>query len=146
MKILAAIDDSHTSPVVVQALVKQLPADRAQIRVLHVLQPLSLAAPPQMSPGYAPELEDQKKEKQIFVEQIAAQLRGAGFAVESTRVEIGDVREKIVDAAAEWGADLIVVGSHSRSGIRRLLLGSVAEFVARHAHCSVQIVRPRAGA
>ena len=49
--------------------------------------------------------------------------------------------ERIIDSAAEWRADLIVVGSHGRSGIPRFLLGSVAEFVARHAKCSVEIVR-----
>jgi nucleotide-binding universal stress UspA family protein len=58
-----------------------------------------------------------------------------------TAVEKGDVRLKIIDSAAEWNADLIVIGSHGRSGIPRLLLGSVAEFVARNALCSVEIVR-----
>jgi universal stress protein A len=58
-----------------------------------------------------------------------------------TAVEVGDIREKIIDRASDWGADLIVVGSHGRSGIQRFLLGSVAEFVARNAHCSVEIVR-----
>ncbi|MGA3128412.1 MAG: universal stress protein [Candidatus Korobacteraceae bacterium] len=54
---------------------------------------------------------------------------------------MGDIREKIIDDASGWGADLIVVGSHGRSGIQRFLLGSMAEFVARHAKCSVEIVR-----
>ena len=54
---------------------------------------------------------------------------------------MGDIRDTIIDAAAEWRADLIVVGSHGQRGIQRFLLGSVAEFVARHAKCSVEIVR-----
>jgi nucleotide-binding universal stress UspA family protein len=70
-------------------------------------------------------------------------MRCVGFKAE-TAVEVGDIREKIIDAAEEWGADLIVVGSHGRSGIPRFLLGSVAEFVARHAKCSVEIVRASA--
>ncbi|HLI62710.1 MAG TPA: universal stress protein [Terriglobales bacterium] len=41
----------------------------------------------------------------------------------------------------EWHADLIMVGSHGRRAVARMLLGSVAEFVARHAKCSAEIVR-----
>jgi nucleotide-binding universal stress UspA family protein len=93
-----------------------------------------------MGSGYAPELEDQKKPAHELVERIAKELRGAGFKVD-TAVEVGDIRETIIDSAAEWGADLIVVGSHGQSAIQRFLLGSVAEFVARHAKCSVEIVR-----
>jgi nucleotide-binding universal stress UspA family protein len=93
-----------------------------------------------MAPGYAPELDDQKKPADELLERIASELRCGGFKVD-TSVEVGDIRERIIDAAQEWGADLIVVGSHGRSGIPRFLLGSVAEFVARHAECSVEIVR-----
>ncbi len=93
-----------------------------------------------MAPGYAPELEDQKKPAGELVERIAKELRAAGFQA-STAIEVGDIRESIIDSAAEWRSDLIVVGSHGQRGIQRFLLGSVAEFVARHARCSVEIVR-----
>jgi nucleotide-binding universal stress UspA family protein len=43
--------------------------------------------------------------------------------------------------AEEWHPDLIVLGSHGQKGLRQFLLGSVAEFVARHAKCSVLVVR-----
>ena len=139
MKILMGIDDSKVSGDVLRAIVTQFRTEHTEIRVLHVLQPLA-PAPPQMAPGYAPELEDQKKPAHELVERIAKELRSAGFKVDAA-VEIGDIRERIIDSAAEWGADLIVVGSHGQRGIRRFLLGSVAEFVARHAKCSVEIVR-----
>ncbi len=140
MKILIGIDDSQSSEGVLTAIVTQFKAEGTMVRILHVLQPIAPSAPPQMSPGYAPELEDQKKEARNLVERIGGELSRAGFTVD-TAVEIGDIREKIIDCAAEWGADLIVVGSHGQRGIRRFLLGSVAEFVARHARCSVEIVR-----
>jgi nucleotide-binding universal stress UspA family protein len=108
--------------------------------VLHVLQPIAVSAPPQMSPKYTPELEDHGKKAEELVERAGKTLRAAGFKVE-TAIEKGDIRLKLIDAAAEWKADLIVVGSHGRSAIPRLLLGSVAEFVARNAYCSVEIVR-----
>jgi len=139
MKILIGIDDSKVSGDVSRAIVMQFRAEHTEIRVLHVLQPIA-PAPPQMAPGYAPELDDQKKPARELVERIAKELLSAGFKVD-TAVEVGDIRERIIDSAAEWGADLIVVGSHGQRGIRRFLLGSVAEFVARHAKCSVEIVR-----
>jgi nucleotide-binding universal stress UspA family protein len=140
MKILTGIDDSKASGDVLKAIIAQFRTENTEVRVLHVLQP-SAPTPPQMAPGYAPELEDQKKPAHELVERIAKELQSAGFKVH-TAVEIGDIRETIIDDAAEWHADVIVVGSHGRSGVQRFLLGSVAEFVARHAKCSVEIVRP----
>ncbi len=139
MKILTGVDDSRSSGDVSRAIVRQFRTENTEVRVLHVLQP-SAPAPPQMASGYAPELEDQKKTAGELVERIAKELQGAGFKVDIA-VAVGDIRETIIDSAAEWGADLIVVGSRGQSGIQRLLLGSVAEFVARHAKCSVEIVR-----
>jgi nucleotide-binding universal stress UspA family protein len=53
----------------------------------------------------------------------------------------GDPRDQIVQTAKEVGADLIVMGTHGRRGVKRALLGSVAEGVLRHAHCPVLAVR-----
>jgi len=55
----------------------------------------------------------------------------------------GKPKWRIVDEAKEWGADSIVVGSHGRRGMTRLLLGSVSEAVAMNADCSVEVVRIR---
>ncbi len=59
-------------------------------------------------------------------------------------VRVGTPAAEIVDAATEWHADLIVIGSHGRGGVSRLLLGSVAEGVMRHAPCPVLVVRAQA--
>jgi len=56
-------------------------------------------------------------------------------------LETGDPRDLIVQAATKLGADLIVMGTHGRRGLRRLLLGSVAESIARTAPCPVLLVR-----
>jgi nucleotide-binding universal stress UspA family protein len=58
-------------------------------------------------------------------------------------VRQGDPRTVIIDEAKAWSADLIVVGSHGYTGIKRLLLGSVAQSVVSHAPCSVEVVRPK---
>jgi len=70
-------------------------------------------------------------------------IRAAGLQAASV-VRQGHIRTTVVDVAAKWHADLIVVGSHGRKGVKRILLGSVSDYVARHAPCSVQIVRMRA--
>jgi nucleotide-binding universal stress UspA family protein len=94
-----------------------------------------------MARGYAPELEQQAAQLRSLVEKCAQQLRAAGYAV-TTAVETGDVRETIIDTASNWYADLTLLGSQGHKGMDRLLLGSVAESVVRHAHCSVLVVRP----
>jgi nucleotide-binding universal stress UspA family protein len=142
MKVLMAVDHSQFSACVVEAAIQQFRPEQTEVRVLHVLQPAT-PPPPQMSPGYAPELEAEKKPAQELVERLAEKLRTAGFKASGV-LDVGDVREQIVDYAAEWQADLIMVGSRGRMTVARMLLGSVAEFVARHAKCSVEIVR-RAG-
>ena len=60
-----------------------------------------------------------------------------------TKIISGSAREAILDEAERWGADLIVLGSHSYNGWQRFLLGSVSHAVATHAHCSVEIVRQK---
>ncbi len=140
MKILLAVDDSKFSDAALEAVIAQIPPQGTEVLVLHVVEPITLSSPPQMSSSYTPELEAQVKEGQEFVERDVQKLRGAGFKAQGA-VETGDIRGIILDAAAELGADLIVLGSHGRKGVQRFLLGSVAENVARHAQCSVEIVR-----
>jgi nucleotide-binding universal stress UspA family protein len=144
MKVLMGIDDSKYAADIAAAFVAQFRAENTEVLVLHVLQPMGFSSPPEMAAGYAPELADLKQSAQELVQRIADQLRAAGFNAE-TAVEVGDVRESILDSASEWRADLILLGSHGMRGLPRFLLGSVAEFVARHAKCSVQIIRAPAG-
>ena len=68
--------------------------------------------------------------------------RSAPLEVEG-KVLQGNPKKVILHDADEWGADLIALSSHSTSGLERFLLGSVSLAVAKHAKCSVEIVRPR---
>jgi nucleotide-binding universal stress UspA family protein len=140
MKILVGLGDSRYSSAILDSLVNQFRSEHAEIRVIHVLQPLAVVPMPEMSADYAPELQDFKGPAHELVERFASDARAAGFKADAV-VEIGDVRECLLDAAANWPADLIMVGSHVQRGIGRFLLGSVAESVVRHARCSVQVVR-----
>jgi universal stress protein A len=77
------------------------------------------------------------------LEQRAAPLRAGGLDV-STRSVLGDLDEGILAAARDAGADLIVMGTHGRTGLAHLFLGSIAEKVLRHAPIPVLTVREAA--
>lgn len=140
MKVLLAIDDSKFSEAAAKSLAEQFRPPDTEVRVLHVVEPIAISEPPQMSPGYYPELEDRLPHAREIVDRAGKTLSSAGFRV-TTSVATGDARSIILQEAAEWHADLIVMGSHGRKGLERFFLGSVSEAVARYAHCSVQIVR-----
>ncbi len=74
------------------------------------------------------------------LEDIAGPLRDAGLDV-ATRALLGDVADEILQLVPEVGADLIVMGTHGRTGLRHLLLGSMAEKVIRQATVPVLTVR-----
>ena len=143
MRVLFAVDDSVFAEDLLRAVVAGVRHENTQVLVLHVLQPVNTVPPPEMAQGYAPELESEKQPARALVERIAVELRRTGFAVQ-TVVRIGDVANTILDKAAEWRADLIVVGSHGQRSIHDFILGSVAESVAHRAGCSVAIVRTAA--
>jgi nucleotide-binding universal stress UspA family protein len=144
MKILLAIDGSKYSEAPAEILSSAFRMQGTEVLVLQVVEPLVFSMPPQMGRGYAPEmaerLQDQTAKAKESVAHRAEILRKTGFKTDSRVVE-NEVRTGILAVAEDYGADLIVLGSHGEKGLRRFLLGSVAEFVARHAHCSVLIVR-----
>ena len=65
--------------------------------------------------------------------------------LEQNPIPTGEPRSMILDIAEAWPADLIILGSHGRRGVDRFLMGSVAESVAVHAHCSVEVIRSKSG-
>ncbi len=79
-------------------------------------------------------------EAQRFADEAVARLREAGRTA-ATEVREGDAATEIIQAAQAVSADLIVIGTHGRTGLARLTLGSVASNVTRHAPCSVLVVR-----
>lgn len=69
--------------------------------------------------------------------------RGEAAAFGSSTVDIGDPRDLILNTAKTRGADLIVMGTHGRRGLSRMVMGSVAENVLRHAPCPVLVIREK---
>jgi nucleotide-binding universal stress UspA family protein len=74
-------------------------------------------------------------------EELIPVLKGHVAAVE-TRVVEGDARQKLIELAKEWSADLMVVGARGLGAVATALLGSVSIAVVRHAPCAVMVVRP----
>lgn len=150
MKILLAVDDSKFSQVAIQSVLHTARPQETEVRVLHVLEPIEplLMSPETPTwtalPVYAEMMEQRRQHATELVKRAAESLKAAGFKACSYAVEGGIPKLAIVDEAKKWGANLIVLGSHGRTGLDRFLLGSVSEAVARHAACSVEIVRPPA--
>lgn len=142
MKILLAIDDSKHSEAAMQMVMRHMRAEDTEICVTHVVEPVWLVL--DYETGELGQIEVSREERisrgKEIIERTKQCVMKAGFKV-STALDEGDARLAIVDRAVQWKADLIVLGSHGRKGVGRLLLGSVAESVARHARCSVLIVR-----
>jgi nucleotide-binding universal stress UspA family protein len=86
--------------------------------------------------------DEELREAGAELARTAAALSGGRV---DKRVEVGDPAGVICTVAAELGVDVVVVGSHGRSGLSRLLLGSVSEHVVRSAPCPVLVVREGAG-
>ena len=81
MKILFATDDSKFSEAAAKSLAQQFRPQDTEVRVLHVVEPITISAPPQMSPGYYPELEDRLPQAHEVAERAAKTLSSAGFRV-----------------------------------------------------------------
>jgi nucleotide-binding universal stress UspA family protein len=112
----------------------------AEVGFIHVIDPSGAIAPESGVPADKMAAMAEQEGKRLvaaFRQRLPAQLTALEF------VQIGRPASKIVEAAKQWPADLIVVGSHGRTGITRTLLGSVAEGIMRHATCPVLVVKAK---
>jgi nucleotide-binding universal stress UspA family protein len=144
MRILLAIDGSPHSQAAVDEIARRPWPKSSTVRIISVIRPYIPPATEFVLAGAT--LDDVRQQQASSAEQItgraAEALKEAGLSAETT-VREGDPRSAIVGEADEWDADLIVVGSHGRTGLTRLLLGSVAQAIVGHASCSVEVVRQR---
>jgi nucleotide-binding universal stress UspA family protein len=142
MKILLAVDGSPHSDVAVHEVISRPWPQGSVVRIMSAVQPYTPPSTEMVLAGATLESVTRQQTEQAaqLTSRGAESVRQAGLEVE-TAVRQGDPRSAIVDEASEWGADLIVLGSHGRTGIKRWLLGSVAGSVVSHAPCSVEVVR-----
>lgn len=134
MRILIAMDESDYSLRTAEAVARSIHPENSQVLLLHVLEPAAVFEPDQS-------FWSREEQAKIFLKKAAGQLQSANFREIDMRVVDGEVPKRIVEVAREWNADFIVLGSQGRTGLVDMLLGSVAESVARNADCSIVIVR-----
>ncbi|MCA8997143.1 MAG: universal stress protein [Planctomycetaceae bacterium] len=133
--VLVPVDFSEESQNALLAAA-ELTGDVTKLRLLHVLPPLEA-----MSPGVVwGDLSDEKREDAV-IEHAKGFLAANGMSDAAFEVRVGSLGHEITEYANEINADLIVISSHGYHGIKRMLLGSTAEAVIRHAHCAVLVMR-----
>ena len=149
MKILLAVDGSPCSDAAVIEVGRRPWPDGSAIEVLTTFE---LPSPPTPETWALPlnffeemDLALQKQARNV-VEDAIEKLKPRLSKTISLDAKIlpGPPQSVILDEAEEWGADLIVVGSHGYRAWERFLLGSVSQSVVSHAKCSVEVVRCRA--
>ena len=109
------------------------------IRLLHIVSLPSLASDLRASVVMTPSPEELEKLKASLSDLAESQVPDA--ETEFAIVTASDIGPAIVEAAGQWPADLIVLGTHGRGALGRLVFGSVATYVTQHASCPVTTVR-----
>jgi len=143
MKVLVGVDESaHAEATLEFVRGMSWPADTEIVVVSAVALPAAV-----YSEAYAPAvvdmsrlLADLTRLHQDVASRSARTLAQAGLHARE-RVPLGDARDVLIEEAQKERADLIIVGSHGRTGLAKLLMGSVASHVVTHAPCSVLVVR-----
>lgn len=136
-RILAATSIDDPAFPVLRAASEEIKRAGGQVTVMHCLEPMALVAPVDVPTVLVAPTHDLVNSASAHLLRAATE---AGLERASMRVEIASPAGKILEVAREIAADLIIVGTHGRSGAARLLLGSVAEEVVRDAPCNVLVV------
>jgi len=143
-KILVAIEPGPLADSVAKMGLSLAEKEGAKVMLLHVVDPAAHSAAmdifePQV--GHQTDELTAKAERRgrQFLDQCAREAH-----LKSTPEELvvtGRPAEEIIRMANDWHADLVVVGSHGRSGLERLVLGSIAETILRDSSCDVLVVK-----
>lgn len=136
MKVLIALDGSTGSDAVVREVASRPWPQGSECCLLMAIDPFFFTKAPLL-------LAEAKKDAEGTLADGMENLKESGLKLTS-EIVMENPRHGIPKAAREWKADLIVMGSHGRGAFGRLLMGSTAQAVLRHATCAVEIVRERA--
>lgn len=133
--VLVPVDFSEESENSLRTSV-ELTGDASKVVVIHVLPPLEA-----ISPGVVwGEISDESRTESVKKYAIEF-LKKNGAQGAHLEVRVGSPGHEITEYSEQIDADLIVISSHGYHGIKRILLGSVAEAVIRHASCAVLVLR-----
>ena len=140
--ILIPVDGSPTAQLAVQKALGLAQAFGSQTTVIYVIDPYPFTGlGSDFAYGQAEYLGAAAKEAQEAIEAARAKLSAAGVPVATRVVEAHAIWRGITETASACGADLIVMGSHGRRGLEKLVLGSVTQRVLSHATQPVFVAR-----
>tara|TARA_R110002049_G_scaffold30224_3_gene102794 strand:+ start:1179 stop:1640 length:462 start_codon:yes stop_codon:yes gene_type:complete len=150
MKIVLAIDGSEYSKVAVSQLgAMPLPIE-TEVCIINVYEHPTIIGPEPISMGVFPSayyeevISNTKKIAEEIVSSASKLLRNLNTKISiTTTIVSGLPKREILEKAASFDADLIVVGSQGQGAFSRFLLGSVSQYLATHANCSVMIVKEK---
>jgi nucleotide-binding universal stress UspA family protein len=139
-KVLVPVDGSPQSNTALEYALEEF-ADE-EITVIHIIDPIDAgySAPVGMRGGSEEWYESAQTESETLFEEAQEMADEYGVTLD-TAEELGRPSRTIVEYAEDEGYDQVVMGSHGRSGVSRILLGSVAETVVRRATVPVTVVR-----
>lgn len=139
--ILIPVDLQEEHPAWLPEAVRFARAFGGRVVLQHVVDYVPTLFPVEMPPDYQmPQIEFVQASALRRLEKLVALFEGLDV---TPVVDVGGAAREIIDRAEREGADHIVLASHSRGTLARMVLGSVAERVVRHAPCPVTIVRLR---
>ena len=142
--ILVPLDGSELAE---RALVeaKHLALEGCQITLFQVIRlPLPVVSPDIGMNMPVVDMEDMFGEAKAYLDGLATQLVREGFTADAAAVDSDHVADAIVNYATKHQVDLIIKTTHGRGGLSRLVFGSVAEGVLRHARCPILLIRTAA--
>ena len=142
MKIVVGVDGSPYGSAAVDFVRGATWPKDTQVLVISAATPAVVMAPEAYVPAevYTEALKAQLDAHRTFAGAAVEKLRAAGLTVDGRAVQ-DDPRSALLDAVTDQHADLLVVGSHGRAGLAKLVLGSVASHVVTHAPCNVLVVK-----
>lgn len=142
--ILVPVDGSPTSDAGLAEAISLAQLTGGRIRLLHVVDDLPFAMAAEGYPAMSSDvLAVMNEAGEAVLKRALERVRGAPVAVETVLVPHpgGRLADRVLQQASEWPADLVVLGTHGRRGVGRVLMGSDAEQVARTAPVPVLLVR-----
>lgn len=143
-RILVPVDGSSTSNFGLEEAIQLAKLTHGRLRLTHVVDELSLAIFMDAYSGHAGDWQQElRTEGARILAKAKAIVRAAGVEVDSVLHDgfKDTVTELVIADAAKWPADLIVLGTHGRRGVERMVMGSSAEKILRHSLVPVLLVR-----
>jgi nucleotide-binding universal stress UspA family protein len=146
-RILVPVDGSSTSIAGLNEALRLAKNQKARIRLIHIVDERMIFSTAEAGMNIEPVIDSLKSGGKRILERAAKLAAARGVRAETDMVEnaASQVADVLVSRARRWRADLVVMGTHGRRGVNRLVLGSDAELVVRNSPVPVLLVRSARG-